>query len=1086
MHKQFSRALAMAAVGVAAPALAQAQSAATITGRVTGEGAQPLGGAQVFIQSLGVGTTSREDGTFTLTVPAARVAGQSVVLSVRRVGFRTGSATITLRGGAQSQNFALVSAPTTLSAVVVTGAGTVSTREKLGNVINSVDAATVQRAAEPQNITSALAGKAPNVEVRTQSGEPGASASIRIRGATSVTGTNQPLFVVDGQPIDNSTISTNGGDQSTVTQNRAADINPNDIASVEILKGGAAAAIYGARAAAGVILITTKSGRAGPTRYTLNSTNTFDQIQKKNVLQTDYGQGAPDASSGQIACAAKPTVNCRASALSWGAAVPAGTPTFDHFNEIFNTGSTLDESLGVSGGSDRTTFYLNGTQTNQNGVITGPNNYYDRTSIRLKGTQQLPSNIVIGGNFDYVNTRGSYVQKGSNVSGLLLGALRTPPTYNNQPYVSPISGLQQSYRFPDPGSNSLTLTRGYDNPFFTLNNPNNTSRLGRFIGNVNADWKPLSWLRVQETLGADQYADNRNEALPYTSSSYPQGRVYAYQINNLQIDNNLIATGTHDFSSNFTGTLTLGQNLNSRRYDQTFVSGLNLVAPTPLNLQNTLTYTPTQFQSLQHIEAYFGQATADLYNQLYLTAGLRDDGFSTFGASKRTALFPKASVAWAFTNALGKTDQTGAFSFGKARFAYGETGNEPPVYATITALSTGQGNFGSGYGDAINAAQNGQGALINGSQLGNTNLRPERSIEREWGLDLGFLNQRATVGATYYNKRSGDVILNVPINAGQTGSATALRNAATITNKGFELEVNTNLLKAQNYGWDFGFQYGRNKNRVLNLAGAQFIPYNNEGFTGAIGSSSVGYAVGVIRGNDFAICGRGLNINGVDIDKGCGPNYKPGALYLDATGLPVSDPTDRVIADPNPIWTAGFNSQVRIQKFTLSGFLDVRHGGQVWDGTRGILYRFGTHKDTDVRNTVGGYGINWETDRYPTVAGPGAGVAAFKTPTDWYNWFQGEGGGFGTVGAQFVEPGSFAKLRELAVAYTADQGFIRSRLGLSSVNLRVAGRNLHTWSKYKGFDPEANLGGAEFLTQGLDYFNNPQTRSFVLNVTLNR
>ncbi len=1080
MPHRFSRALTVAVIAAALPAVARAQSAVTITGRVTGENNQPIAAAQVFIQALGVGTQTRENGTYTLTVPASRVTGQAVTLTARLVGFRVQSAQLTLTGGSLTQNFTLASAPTTLTAVVVTGAGTVSTREKLGNVINSVDAATVQRAAEPQNITSALAGKAPNVEVRTQSGEPGASASIRIRGATSVTGTNQPLFVVDGQPIDNSTSSTNGGDQSTVTQNRAADINPNDIASVEILKGGAAAAIYGARAANGVILITTKSGRAGQTRYTLNSTNTFDNVQKKDILQHDYGQG----SAGKAPSCT--TVNCSLTSLTWGPAIAAGTPTYDHYNEIFNTGSTLDESLGVSGGSDRTTFYLNGTQTNQNGVIVGPNNYYDRTSIRLKATQQLPSNIQLGGNFDYVNTRGSYIQKGSNTSGLLLGALRTPPNFNNLPYLNPTTGLQRSFRFPNPGSNSLTLSRGYDNPFFTLNNPNNTSQLGRFIGNVNADWKPLSWLRIQETLGADQYADNRGEALPYTSSSYPQGRVLTYQINNLQIDNNLIATGTHDFSSNFTGTLTLGQNLNSRRYNQTYVTGLNLVAPSPLELQNTLTYTPSQFTSLQHIEAYFGQAEADLYNQLYVTAGLRDDGFSTFGASKRNALFPKASVAWAFSNFLGKSDQTGAFSFGKARFAYGETGREPPVYATITALSTGQNNFGSGYGDALNAAQNGQGALINGSQLGNTSLRPERSIEREWGLDLGFFNQRATVGATYYNKRSGDVILNIPINAAQTGSSTALRNAATITNRGFELEVNTSILKAQNYAWDFGLQYGRNKNKVVSLAGAEFIPYNNEGFTGAIGSSTVGYAVGVIRGSDFAICGRGLVIDGVDIDKGCGANYKQGALYLDATGLPVSDPTDRVIADPNPVWTMGFNSQVRLQKFTLSGFLDLRHGGQVWDGTRGILYRFGTHKDTDVRNTVGGYGINWETDRYPTVAGPGAGVAAFKTATDWQNWFNGEGGGFGTVGAQFVEPGSFAKLRELAVAYTADQGFIKSRLGLSSVNIRLAGRNLHTWSKYKGFDPEANLGGAEFLTQGIDYFNNPQTRSFVVNVTLNR
>ena len=1080
MQHRFSRALTVAVIAAAVPAAARAQTAVTITGRVTGENNQPIAAAQVFIQALGVGTQTRENGTYTLTVPGSRANGQTVTLTARLVGFRVQSSQITLSGGSLTQNFALVSAPTTLTAVVVTGAGTVSTRERLGNVINSVDAATVQRAAEPQNVVSALAGKAPNVEVRTQSGEPGASASIRIRGAVSVTGTNQPLFVVDGQPIDNSTSSTTGGDASTVTQNRAADINPNDIASVEILKGSAAAAIYGARAANGVILITTKSGRPGQTRYTLNSTNTFDKVQKKDILQHDYGQGR----GGVLAPCT--TINCSRTNLTWGPQLPGGTTTYDHFSELFGTGTNLDENLGVSGGSDRNTFYVNGGETRQNGVIVGPNNYYNRASVRLKATQQVVNSFTIGGNFDYVNSRGGYVQKGSNTSGLLLGGLRTPPDFNNQPYLSPINGLQRSYRFPNPGANSLTLGRGYDNPFFTLNNPGNKSQLGRFIGNLNADWKPLAWLRVQETFGADNYTDDRNESLPYTASTLPLGSVIRSTTTQLQLDNNLIATATHDFSPNISGSLVIGQNLNSRRYNNVFVQGQNLVAPSPLVLQNTLTYTPNEFRSLSHIEAYFTQATADLYNQIYLTAGVRDDGFSTFGASKRTALFPKASVAWAFSNLLhGGTEQTGTFSFGKVRFAYGETGREPPVYATVTALSTGQGAFGSGYGDVINAAQNGQGALINGSQLGNSSLRPERSIEREYGLDLGFFNQRATLAVTGYNKRSSDVILQVPINAGQNGSTTALRNAASITNRGLEVELNMNFLKAQNYSWDFGMQYGRNKNRVVSLAGAEFIPYNNEGFTGALGSSTVGYAVGVIRGSDFAICGRGLVLDGVDIDKGCGAS-KNGALYLDASGLPVSDPTDRVIADPNPLWTAGFNTQFRVRKFTLSGFLDVRHGGQVWDGTRGILYRFGTHKDTDIRSTVGGYGINWETDRYPTVAGPGAGVAAFKTPLAWQNWFQGEGGGFGTVGAQFVEPGSFAKLRELAIAYTADQRFIQNRLGLSSVNIRLAGRNLHTWSKYKGFDPEANLGGAEFLTQGLDYFNSPQTRSFVVGVTLNR
>jgi hypothetical protein len=326
----------------------------------------------------------------------------------------------------------------------------------------------------------------------------------------------------------------------------------------------------------------------------------------------------------------------------------------------------------------------------------------------------------------------------------------------------------------------------------------------------------------------------------------------------------------------------------------------------------------------------------------------------------------------------------------------------------------------------------------------------------------------------------------LPINAGQNGAFLALENAATISNKGLEVEFNAKLYDSKMVGFDLGAQFGRNRGRVEHLAeGTEFVPYNTEGFTGAIGSSTVGYAPGVIRGQDFAICGRGLTIGGVDIDAGCGSGHN-GALYLDADGLPVVDPTDRVIADPNPKWTMGFTPQLRISRFTLAGFLDVRHGGQTWNGTRGILYNFGTHKDTQLRGSTGAFGVNWETDRYPTVAGPGVGQTPFKTARDWQSWLTSDGGGFGPVGAQFVEDAGFVKLRELSIAYTADQPWVHRSLGVSSVNVRLAGRNLAMWTNYTGYDPEANLGGAEFLTQGLDYFNNPLTRSLVIAVTVNR
>ena len=509
-------------------------------------------------------------------------------------------------------------------------------------------------------------------------------------------------------------------------------------------------------------------------------------------------------------------------------------------------------------------------------------------------------------------------------------------------------------------------------------------------------------------------------------------------------------------------------------------------------LQNTITAAqPQELRSLIHVEGYFGQAEADLWDQLFLTAGVRNDGYSTFGTGSRRASYPKASAAWTFTRALGNADQRGVLSLGKVRAAYGETGREPPVYGTLNAFAVATA-FGSGFQDLISSSQSGQGGVVRSFAEGNPALKPERNRETELGADFGFFDQRADLGVTWFDKRSSEVILFVPTNLSATGYGRRLTNGASIRNKGLEVTFDARPYTGRRLAWEVGANFGRLRGRVLSLQGAEFIPYNNEGFTGSIGTSTVGYAPGVIQGSDFARCGRGLLLaqsdgTTLDVDAGCGPSAKKGALYIAEDGQPIDDPTARVIADPNPRWTLGVNSSLRLfGNLRVSGLVDVRHGGQVYNGTRAALLRFGTHRDTEVRDQQGVFGQNFDTREYPDVAGPGAGTVAFHTPNEWQQWFTTLGGNAGNSQAQFIEDGSFVKLRELSLQYTISGARVRSRLGVSSVDLRVAGRNLHTWTKYRGLDPESNLGGAEYLTQGVDYFNNPQTRSFVFAVGLSR
>ena len=1092
MHfSQLRRYGASLLVALGAPVASLAAQAATVTGHVTNAGGQPLAGVTVSITGMGLGAITRDDGLYTFTVPAARVTGQVANLNARRVGYSPQNVAITLNAGTITHDFVMTQTAAQLEEIIVTGSGTSQMRQRIGSVINTVDSTTLKRVTQPQNVISSLAATTPNVRVNTQSGEPGASAFVLIRGATSVTGTNQPLIVVDNTPIDNTTQATQGGgDASTVTQNRAADINPNDIESVQVLKGAAAASIYGARAANGVILITTKKGSTGPTRYNVSSTQTFDHVMKTMPLQTTYGQGSNGIPG---ACT---TPDCNATSLSWGPALAPTSPVFLHGKEIFDTGITNDIALNLSGGSARTQFFLSGGVTDQYGIMEGPNNRYFRNTFRLSASHQLLNTLTFGGNFSYFNTTGKYVQKGSNTSGLLLGALRTPPDFNNQPYLSPTSGLQRSYRFPNPTSASLTTSRGYDNPFFVLANVGNKSELGRFLGNMTANWVPVSWFALNETFGADNYTDSRLEALPFTSSSDPVGSVTRLDITNLEVDQNLTGTVSYTPNKYLDTRLVFGQNLNSRRNRQVFVFGDQLIAPEPLAIQNTVSYNPNENNSLRHILAYFAQGEADYNNELHGTVGLRLDGFSTFGQSDRTALYPKADAAWTFTKYINDPNVPNNkwhwLSNARLRAAYGETGREPPVYATITALSTTT-LFGSGFGDFIGSKQSGQGGVVTGANLGNNDLQPERNREAEFGLDFGFNDQTSDFSVTYYNKKSSDVILPAPVNAAANGASTALLNGATVTNKGWEMQFNARVYTAKNWDATIGGNWSRNRGKVVSLINdIQFIPYNTEGFTGAIGSSTVGFAPGVIRGQDFIRCGLGetATLPGVgtmaNVDSACGVGARKGALFIAGTdNRPVVNPDEQVIADPNPRWTGGLTAVIRYKRLQFSTLFDLRRGSQVWDGTLSALDRFGTAEQTTIRSdTAGIFGKNVLANQ--SVAGPGAGRVAFRTPAQWQNWYTTTGGSASAVQSQFVENGNFTKWREVSITYTLDDPWLRQKLGFSQALIRLGGRNLHTWTPYLGLDPETNLGGAEFLTQGIDFFQNPQTRSFVVSITLNR
>jgi len=1091
---------AIATASIVLPAqIAAGQGTATVTGKVTSEAGAPLQFASVSITALGLGAQTDGNGRYTFVVASGRVLGQTVQLGARALGYRPSTAAITIIAGTVSKDFVLAANPLRLGEVIVTGSGTSSTREVQGTVTTTVDAVDIVKSSE-RNLVNSLAAKAAGVTIVSSSGDPGAGTSITIRGISTIQGDGQPLFVVDGMPIDNSAQQTTSGfgdGGGAISSNRLVDLNPADVESVEILKGAAAAAIYGQRAANGVILITTKSGRAGATRYSWSTNLNLDNVNRAIPLQRTFGLGnggttpACNFTSG--------TPNCTNRGRNWGPALAAGTQTYDQFGDLFRTATNLDNQLSISGGDAARTFFLSLGATNQNGIIKGPNNYMNRYNVRLKATQALGSKIKLGGNVAYTQNNGSFVQRGSNLSGLLLGATRTSPEFNQAPYLTDL-GFHRGYRSPRPIRAQDPI---YENPLWAQNEQQNLTDVNRLVGNLSLEYQPASWLRVNYTLGQDYFTDQRLTALPPGSAGAAlTGQLTQGTISNLQIDHNLLVTANKRFTSWLDATTTLGQNLNSRgtRTNQIFGQGY---IGTGINTPNNLVSTNLQaqnFESLVNIAGYFAQQEVNLWDQLYLKGLVRMDQASSYSADNRTNFFPAVSAAWNLTNFLGNRSQKGALSYLKLRAAYGQTGREPSPYQNLSYVSSGSQGTSFGTGTA-NASQSGFGGLYTSSVRGDPVLGPERISELETGFDFALFNQRIDGAVAYYDKRARDVILNLPASS-TTGFTSLATNGAGIDNRGVEIQVNGRLIDRPNFRAELGLNWFRNKSNLTTLGGAefQFVP---GGFSPS--SFVVGQQVGVFWSSDYGRCRLGLTDddntvqdnsgNNVNLNAACRTAGAPdGAVYIDADGFPIQDQANRLIGDPNPDWQAGVRLGLTFfKKLSLSTLVDIRRGGDVYNGTRGALYQFGTWKETEKRANCTSAGVCTgnelvfgETFQPGATFGPGKGKAVPIGENYYADGVGGGGGIFTGVSGPLIEDGSWTRLREVSASYSFTGNWLRNAFSLSSADLRLAGRNLLLSTKYSGIDPETNLNGSTSLDRGTDYFNNPQTRSFVISVSLNR
>jgi hypothetical protein len=746
----------------------------------------------------------------------------------------------------------------------------------------------------------------------------------------------------------------------------------------------------------------------------------------------------------------------------------------------------MENNLTVSGGNERTTYYLSFGRNDQEGVIVGPQDF-NRTSVRLKGTHFMTDQIQVGGNIAYSAADGHFVQQGSNISGIQLGALRTPPDFNSLPYRDPATGLHRSYRCNEsqtvcPGGTSFfseTGNRGYDNPFFVANELTNTLDMGRAFGNLSVDYTPTSWLRVSYLLGADYTSDERLALFPKSSSGYNTGALIRTNFVTDIIDSNLTLTASGSFSDNLVGSITVGQNLNQETFRQNLVNGQTLITGAE-ETDFTVTTIGDEYKYRQRTDGYFATGEVTFADQLTLNATGRLDGSSNFGGDGKRFFYPGAGASWVFTK-LSAFDDFSWLDLGKVRLSYGVSGRQPPVFSNVSAYNTGY--YVDGWlTNGLYSIYGGNEGVRSQFRLGNDEIEPERKKEFEAGVDLAFLSGRLNLGITRYDRTTEDAILDVPL-APSTGFTSKYDNVASFENDGWEVTIGANPIKTSNFSWQLDAQWSKNNSCVTDLAGAESVFLN--GFTGSTVSllepdaDGTCHPFGVFFGGDFVRFGRGINVDGVDIDAAF-PEATAGAIYVAADGRPVFDAQDRIAGDPNPNWLGSLRSTFTLfNNLTVSGLIDVKNGGDVWNGTKGALYNFGTHIDTEPFHGAG-QSMTYAEYSGAEVAGPGVAVATTYNQA----WFTGNGGGFGGPFSQFIEDGGFVKLRDVSVSYSFNQPFLK-RVGFSTMDVTVSGRNLKTWTDYTGIDPESNLT-QQSTGRGLDYFNNPQTRSWVLSVNLSR
>lgn len=967
----------------------------TITGTVKNKiDGIPIPGASVIIKGTNNSSITDFDGKFAIN------ATSSDILSFSYIGFETKEVKVT----GPSMNVVLTEGVQSLKEVVIVGSmGRTLDKSSLGysaQAVKGQEIADTQRA----NFVSALQGRVAGLTVTNSTGAPGASTAIQLRGVNSLSGNNSPLYIVDGLPISNETLDqgliiSNAPNRNQDYSNRGADINPEDIESVTILKGPEAAALYGMQAGNGAIVITTKKGKKGVGRVNYSTNTRLDQIYRFPETQKVYQRGSDGITNTDYR-------------RQFGEAFAPGTKLYNNVGNFFRVGTATTHNLSFEAGTETTSYRLSLSNLDQEGVT--PNTSYNRLTASLNATAKISPKFKSEGTFNFTKSENQKASKGG--SGALTGS---------NGYLLTLLGFPQNldvrdYLNPDGSRRKITsgaLDTETDNPFWDVNKNLSEDFNNRFVTNVGLIYDPTKWLNFTARAGWDVNSGQGYRAIhpESTSGIATGGFIETYYNSTSNLNTTFLATASKSFGK-FNSKILVGNAINDNYFRILSTSGSKYFDPNFNSINNTdATTQRSQERIIQsRVIGFFTELNFDYDKIVYLSLTGRKDWVSVL---PEPFFYPSASTSFMFSNLPGLKDNK-TLSYGKIRASYAEAANIPSPYSSVPIFQP-QLTTNGGYAYGVTGA--------------NPNLLPEFRKSVEFGTELKFFEDRFGLDVTVYSTKTVDPILkNMRLSYG-TGFVLTSANFGDLRNEGLEITLNATPVKTSSFSWDTSANFNKTRSELLNLPSAVTEYYLSD--TWLYGNVRGGVKVG----------GPLTTITAVDYLRN-----NAGQILVDpSTGYPLKDPNFVIAGDRNPDFVIGFQNTLKYKNLSLSILLDIRKGGDIFNGTEFWMYQNGISTRT----------LDREQPRF--VAGVlRDGLENTATPTQnnikVTPYYQNEYYRSGAVDADFIEKDiNWLRMRDITLSYRMPSEALE-KTAIKSLSFNVTMTDAFIITNYTGADPAVN------------------------------